>query len=219
MDSTILIVAAPDRLPRIECRGALTARSTLPDTVHLVSAAATPLGGDTITMHVVVEAGARLSLRSVAATVALPGRNTDTSHADVLLDIAGHLDMDLEPTVVAAAAHHHTTVRAAIEEAGALRFRERVQIGRTGEGQGFWSGSMRADVKGRPLLRHRIELGTGSVTDDVLGAPRAMVSELRYPDSADPGDLPGTVLQLADGGVISTWQGARLDPNYAGSAV
>ena len=51
------------------------------DTVHLVSAAATPLGGDTISVRVVVEAGARLRLRSVAATVALPGAATLESHA------------------------------------------------------------------------------------------------------------------------------------------
>jgi urease accessory protein len=218
MDSVLLIVAAPDRLPRIECRGGLTARSTLADTVHLVSAAATPLGGDNVAIRVIVEAGARLRLRSVAATVALPGPRTATSHSVVTLDVAGHLDLDLEPTIVAAQARHHSAVRAAIEEAGALRLRERVQIGRTGEGQGFWSGSMHADVKGRPLLRHRIELGPGAVTEDLLGAPRAVVSELCYPDD-ESAEHPGTVLHLADGGVLSTWQGERLGPNYARSAV
>jgi urease accessory protein len=218
MDSALLIVAAPDRLPRIECRGGLTARSTLADTVHLVSAAATPLGGDNIAIRVVVEAGSRLRLRSVAATVALPGPHTATSNSVLTLEVAGHLDMDLEPTIVAGRARHHAAVRAAIGEGGALRLRERVQIGRTGEGQGFWSGSMHADVNGRPLLRHRIELGCGSVTADLLGAPRAVVSELCYPHD-ELADHPGTVLRLADGGVLSTWQGDRLDPNYARSAV
>jgi len=38
-------------------------------------------------------------------------------------------------------------------------------------------------VDGTPLLRHRIELGAGSLADDELEAPRACVSELRYPDT------------------------------------
>ena len=42
--------------------------------MHLVSAAATPLGGDTIVLRVIVEPGARLRVRSAAATVTLPGR-------------------------------------------------------------------------------------------------------------------------------------------------
>ena len=61
--------------------------------------------------------------------------------------------------------------------------RERVQIGRSFERQGFWSGALHADVDGAPLLRHRVEVGTGSVADDELGAPRACVSELRYPET------------------------------------
>ena len=213
MHSEVLIVATAGRLPRIECRGGLTARSTLSDTVHLVSAAATPLGGDTISLRVVVEAGACLRLRSAAATMAMPGRHSTTSHTDISLEVAGRLDVDLEPTVIAGPAVHIATVCAAIDEAGELRLRERIQIGRTGERQGFWSGSMRADVKGQPLLRHRLELGAGAPADDILSAPRACVSELRYPlDNPDGRSHPrgATVLELAAGGLLSTWQGDRL---------
>ena len=213
MHSEVLIVAAAGRLPRIEYRGGLAARATLPDTVHLVSAAATPLGGDIISVRVVVPPGARLRLRSVAATVALPGPAGRDSRADYTFEVAGCLDVDLEPTVVAADATHESAVRAAVDEAGELRLRERVQIGRTGEGQGFWSGVLRVDVKGQPLLRHRLELGAGGPGDDVLAAPRACVSELRYPgDAQSPADAGSTVLELAGGGVLTTWQGERLRP-------
>jgi len=44
---------------------------------------------------------------------------------------------------------------------GRARLRERVQIGRSDERQGFWSGSLHADVDGAPLLRHRVQLGAG----------------------------------------------------------
>ncbi|WP_099020732.1 urease accessory protein UreD [Mycolicibacterium palauense] len=214
MRSELLIVATAGRLPRLEARGALAARRTLADTVHLVSAAATPLGGDSIRVRVVVEPGARLRLRSAAATVVLPGRTTTESESLMELHIAGDLDIDLEPTVVAGGARHHTAVVATLEEAGTLRWRERVQIGRSGERHGFWSGTVRADLKGSPLLRHRVELGAGSVADDDIAAPRASISEIRYPadQPGGPSALPaGTcVLPLAAGGELSTWQGERL---------
>ncbi len=208
MHSRILVVAQPGRLPRLECHGGLAARATLPDTVHLVSAAATPLGGDTLSVRVVVPAGARLRLCSVAATVVLPGAHSAISRSAFAFEVAGVLEVDLEPTVVAADAVHESVVVAAVEAAGELRLRERVQIGRSGEDHGRWSGSLRVDVKGQPLLRHRIELGAGSPADDALGAPRACISELRYPETTF--DHPGTVLELAGGGALATWQGGRL---------
>jgi urease accessory protein len=208
MHSDVLIVARPGRQPRIECAGGVTVRATEPNTVHLVSTAATPLGGDTIALRVIVERGATLRVRSAAATVALPGRTTAESTAHWHLEVSGVLDIDPQPTVVAGGSRHLTSTRLSVDESGRVRLRERVQIGRTDERQGFWSGSLHADVNGQPLLRHRIELGEESSTHDLLGAPLASVSELRYPDIA--ADALGTVLELADGGSLATWQGERL---------
>jgi urease accessory protein len=208
MRSDVLIVAHRDRHPRIECGGGLAARRTEPDTVHLVSAAATPLGGDAIHIRVVVEEGAQLRVRTAAATVALPGTTTLESHAFWTLDVAGDLDIDPQPTVVAATSRHFTSTRLELTGAGRVRLRERIQIGRSDEQQGFWSGSLRADVQRAPLLRHRIELGHGSVADDALGTPMACVSELRYPEAVF--EAAGTLLELAGGGGLATWQGERL---------
>jgi urease accessory protein len=208
MLSDVLIVARPDRAPSIECTGGVAARRTDADTVHLVSAAATPLGGDTIRVRVVVEPGARLRVRSAAATMAMPGTVTMESRASWELDVAGLLDLDPQPTIVAGKARHLSTTRLTLTGDGRARLRERVQIGRSYERQGFWSGAMHADVDGAPLLRHRVELGTGSVTDDELGTPFACVSELRYPEAAF--DTTGTLLELAAGGCLATWQGDRL---------
>ena len=208
MHSDVLIVARRDRQPRIECAGGVAARSTEPDTVHLVSAAATPLGGDAIVVPVIVEPGARLRVRSAAASVTLPGPTTAESTAHWHLEVAGELDLDPQPTVVAGGSRHASSTRLSVTGPGRIRVRERIQIGRTGEQQGFWSGSLHADVNGEPLLRHRIELGGGTVAHDELGAPLASVSELRYPDVTS--DALGTVLALADGGCLATWQGDRL---------
>jgi urease accessory protein len=210
--SEVLLVASGSRAPRIQCRGGgIQARCTAPGTVYLVSAAATPLGGDTIAIRVVVEPGARLRLRSAAATLALPGAGDPTSHAHWDIEVRGQLDVDLEPTVVAADARHVSTVRLSLRNDGSVRFRERVQIGRCNERDGFWSGSLHADRDGRPLLRHRVELGAGSLADDSIAAPRAAISEFRYPTgdcvSTDDG---WTVLALAGGGTLSTWQADRL---------
>jgi urease accessory protein len=206
--SDVVIVASPGRQARIECSGGLAARRTEPDTVHLVSVAATPLGGDAIHVRVIVEPGARLRLRTAAATVTLPGSATLESHALWTLEVAGDLDVDPQPTVVAANSRHFTTTRLGLTGSGRIRLRERIQIGRSDERQGFWSGTLHADVDASPLLRHCIELGSGSVADDALGAPLACISELHYPDSDV--DTAGIPLVLAGGGCLSTWQGQRL---------
>ncbi len=208
MLSDVLIVASPGRSPRIECAGGVAARRTDTDTVHLVSAAATPLGGDTIRIRVVVEPGAVLRVRSAAATMAMPGTVTMESRATWNLEVEGTLDLDPQPTIVAGRARHVTSTRLAVGETGSVRLRERVQIGRTDEREGFWSGSVHADVDGGPLLRHRVELGIGSVSYDELGTPLACVSELRYPQTVF--DAAGTMLELAAGGCLATWQGERL---------
>ncbi|MCW2651164.1 MAG: urease accessory protein UreD [Mycobacterium sp.] len=211
MRSDVRVVAYRDRAPRIECRGGIAARLTADDAVHLVSTAATPLGGDVIRVHLIVEAGARLHLRSVAATVALPAATTLESQVCWRLEVAGELDVDPQPTVVAADACHESQTTLYIGSGAVVRLRERVQIGRTDEREGLWTGTLRADLDGAALLRHRVELGAGSVADDELGAPLACVSEFRYP--ADETDLAAVPLRLAGGGCLSTWQGASLPPS------
>lgn len=213
MRSDVVIVAAPGRLPRIEARGGLAGRCTGPDTVHLVSTAATPLGGDTLAVRLVVEAGARLRVRTAAATMVLPGAKTHESTAHWELEVAGHLDLDPQPTVVAGGSAHDSAIRLLIAASAQVRIRERVQIGRSGERDGFWSSALHAEVGATPLLRHRIELGRGAVGDDVIAAPRACISELRYP--APIFESSGTVLSLAAGGSLATWQGDRLPAETA----
>jgi urease accessory protein len=167
-----------------------------------------------MTLRVVVEAGARLRIRTAAATMVLPGAATLQSAAHWELEIAGQLDLDPQPTVVAGGSSHRSTTRLRLAESSRARIRERVQIGRSGEREGFWSSAMHADVGSAPLLRHRIELGCGAVADDILATPRACISELSYP--APVFDAPGTVLALAAGGSLATWQGDRLPPDVPG---
>jgi urease accessory protein len=156
----------------------------------------------------VVEPGARLCVRSVAASLALPGASDAVSHSCWLLEVAGDLDLDTAPMVVAARAGHHSHTELHLDGAATVRIRERVQIGRSGENEGFWTGSLHAGIDGTPLLRHRVELGSGAVADDEITAPRAYVGELCFPGlDADDG---GMILELAAGGCLSSWQGDEL---------
>ena len=94
-------------LPVVRASGQFAVRRTGPSSVHLVATAFGPLGGDDAEVSVVVEEGARLSVRSVAAAVALPSRGEPRPSAQrITAAVAGTLDVRLEPTVVAARAHH-----------------------------------------------------------------------------------------------------------------
>ncbi|MEV4128219.1 urease accessory protein UreD [Nocardia sp. NPDC049707] len=212
MRTEVRVVAAVGTLPEIHASGALAVRRTGLDTVHLIGTAATPLGGDELDIEIVVGAGARLMVRSVAATIALPGMRTPLSLAHWHFDVAGELDFDPEPTIVAGGAHHHAVTEVRLTHDARLRLRERVQIGRTGEDGGSWRGDLTADIGDLPLLRHRLELGAGSAIDDSLAAPRASVSELVYPDDrpAETNGLVAACLPLALGGTLSTRTGPLL---------
>ncbi len=214
MRTEVRIVARPGAWPRIHATGGLAARHTAPDTVHLVGTAATPVGGDEIHVTIVVEPGAQLRLRSVAATLALPGRLTRHSCAHWLFEVGegGTLDVDPEPVIVAADAIHESLSAVRLAPDATVHLRERVQIGRTGEDSGTWHGTLSADLGDTPLLRHTMALGTDTATDDYLAAPRALTSVLRYPDD-DPAHteaLASAKLPLAAGGSLYTWTGPRL---------
>jgi hypothetical protein len=85
--------------------------------------------------------------------------------------------VDLQPTVVAADARHVSSVAVQLHEDGRTRFRERTQIGRSDEREGFWSGSLWPI--GTTVRCSAIERNW--VVDDALAALRASINEFRYP--------------------------------------
>ncbi len=146
-------------------------------TVHLVNAAAGPLAGDRLRLDISVGAGVALVLRTVAATVALPGRGDragggdgDDSgrgnradlpslfdvHADVGPD--GALAYLPEPTVAARGCRHHMRARIRLASTARLLWREEIVLGRFGEPAGSISCALHVDVdvdvEGRGHDRH-----------------------------------------------------------------
>lgn len=198
--------------------GALVPRQTSASRVHLVGTAAGPLGGDTLSMRVVVEAGAVLQVCSVAATLALPGR---TGHAaltelSVQLGPDAVLEVCLEPLVVAAGAHVLARTDVQVAAGGRLTLREQVVLGRWREAPGRWSGTVEADLDGQAWLRQWSALGPGAPTWDDLQSARVMVTSLRSPGptshDSDGDASAGCAVRaaLARGGTLTTAVGRDL---------
>jgi urease accessory protein len=198
-------------LPVVRASGQFAVRRTGASTVHLVATAFGPLGGDDARVSLVVEEGATLSVRSVAAAVALPSRGEPLPSAQrITAEVAGTLDLRLEPTVVTARAHHLAELTAVLADGALLTATEQVLLGRTGEDPGRWTGTTRIVRDGRPLLHTTVGLGPGAPAWLPPVAPRAYASTVHI--GADADVLTGEAavrLPLLGGWVTTAW-GAEL---------
>jgi urease accessory protein len=166
-------------LPVVRASGQLAVRRTGPDRVHLVATAFGPLGGDDAEISLVVEEGASLVVRSVAAAMALPRRGGGQSSAQrVRATVDGRLVLQLEPTVVTAHAHHVAELTAGLGAGGELTATEQVLLGRSGEDPGRWTGTIRVERSGRPVLHTTVGLGPGEPAWLPPVAPRAYASHV-----------------------------------------
>ncbi len=193
-------------LPAMGAQGQLAVRRTGPSTVHLVATAFGPLGGDVVSIRLVVEEGAALTVRTVAAAVALPARNGRPSAQRITAEVAGRLDLAPEPTVVAAGAHHRAELHALLTHDAELSATEQVLLGRTAEAPGRWTGTTRVERDGRPLLHTTVDLGPGAGAWLPPVAPRAYVSTVHIGEDAETATGDGAVrLPLAGGWVATGW--------------
>ncbi len=198
-------------LPVVRAGGQLAVRRTGPTTVHLVATAFGPLGGDDAVVRLVVEAGARLTVRTVAAAVALPARAASPPSVQrVHAEVAGSLDVQPEPTVVAVGAHHRAVLHAQLDDGAELTATELVQLGRSGEGPGRWTGTTRVERAGAPVLHTTVALGPGASAWLPPVAPRAWASTVHLGRARDRMTGADAVrLPLERGWVASAW-GDRL---------
>jgi urease accessory protein len=198
-------------LPVVRASGQLAVRRTGATTVHLVATAFGPLGGDEAQVAVVVEEGARLSVRSVAAAVALPSRGEPRpSRQRITAEVAGTLDLRLEPTVVAARAHHLAELAVELTDDAVLTATEQVLLGRAGEEPGRWTGTTRIVRSGRPLLHTTVGLGPGEPAWLPPVAPRAYASTVHIGADADVLTGEGAVRLPLPGGWVTTSWGIEL---------
>jgi len=184
--------------------------------VHLVQAAGGPLGGDDLGLAVRVGPGARLELRTVAATVAQPGSRPGPAHWTLEAEVAdgAHLGWCPEPTVICDGAELRSTVAVVLRPGARALLREEVVLGRAGQRGGRFHGELTVELEGVPLLAHTVLLdgadpaltgpaGTGAaravgtlamVGEGVCGPPEGAGEEpgLRWACSALDG--PGRLL-------------------------
>ncbi len=165
------------RLTRMRSDGPLAVREAASGpggaTVYLVGAAAGPLGGDELRLDLEVGPGARLTVRSVATTIALPGTGESRFIVAASVGTAGHLDFAPEPTVAAAGCHHRAASRVDLAEGASLRWFEELVLGRHGERGGRHASRLDVMYAGAALLRHELRLDGDHSSRAVLGSATA----------------------------------------------
>ncbi len=177
--------------------------------VSLAAGAAGPVGGDDLRLSVEVGPGAALVLRSVAATLVLPGPHRQHSLSETTVRVgAGGTFVWLPGPVIAARGCHHRAITHVTLEAGArLLLREELLLGRHGEQPGAIRQRLRVCLGDRPLHDQEIALGPGVEGWDgsaVTGGRRALGSLLVVdPDWAgQPFGLPSPTAR-ADTALLS----------------
>lgn len=146
--------------------------------VHLVGGAAGPLGGDELRYDVSLGPAACVDVRSVAASLALPGPRDADSTLDITVRVADRASLSWtpQPLIVARGARHRTTARIELAGNARLLWREETVLGRHGEEPGSVTTRLRVQRDGRALLDHTLAVGPrfpGSLGAAVTGADSA----------------------------------------------
>jgi urease accessory protein len=195
----------PPLLPR------RTGDRTGPAEVHLVGGAAGPLRGDDLLIEVEVGPGARLCVRTVAATIVLggpPGRRSQTT-VRATVAAGGELVWLPEPVVATAGCDHLSRSTVELAAGARLTWREELICGRTGEEPGDLRLVTAVRLDGRPLSTQELTVGPrapGWAGPAVLGGHRAAGTVLIV-DPAWADGRTGTGTGAADRTGIGTGAG------------
>lgn len=151
--------------------------------VALSAGAAGPLGGDDLRLDVEVGPGAVLVLRSVAASLVLPGPHGAPSRSDVRVYVAAGGALVWLPGLVIAAhgCRHHAFAHVTLEAGARLLVREEFLLGRHAEAPGALRQRLRVCLGDRPLYDQELAVGPGADGWDgpaVTGGSRAVGAAL-----------------------------------------
>lgn len=129
--------------------------------VSLAAAAAGPVGGDELDLDVEVGAGATLVLRTVAATLVLPGPYGRPSRTQITLRVAPDATLVWlpQPVIAADGCDHRATTRIALSAGSRLVAREEVILGRHGEPPGAIRQRLRVSRERTPLYDQELTVG------------------------------------------------------------
>lgn len=183
--------------------------------VHLLGTAGGPLGGDDLALEVVVEPGVEVTVRSVAATLALPGDGRP-SHQHLLVDVGAdaHVRWLPEPLVAAAGCDHRASTLVRLAAGADLVWCDRVVLGRSGERAGRLASSLRVERDGFPLLHHGLDTGLpGWDSPAVAGGARGvgLVALVGRPGRGAPPEVDEVATsRLAEDVVVATTVAADM---------
>lgn len=125
--------------------------------VAVVAAGALLLGGDEVTIDVVVRAGAWLEVVETAGTVAYPGPTASWT-VQVRLEAGARLLWEGLPLVVAQGADVRRSTGVALDDGACAVLRETIVLGRAGEQGGRVRQRTRVTQGGRDLLVEDLDL-------------------------------------------------------------
>jgi urease accessory protein len=221
VQATARIVATRDGLPVLESDGPLALRRTRATgpylRVTIVGAMSAPLGGDRLAIEAEVGEGARLTVDSAAATIALPGPTRERAHYDVRLTVGDNAELRWLPEQLISANGSELRMRTRVELAATARLvlREEQILGRYGEQPGTLATRLTVHRAGRPLLDQELGYGPnapgGWDGGAVLAGHRA-VGQLLVVDPAfeDFAEKPAEARLLGDTAVLMPLAGPAV---------
>ena len=129
--------------------------------IHLIGGAAGPIGGDDLAYRVDVGEGAKVEVRSVAASLALPGPGgaQSTLAYNVKVGSGARLEWAPEPLIAVRGANHAVHASLEIAEDAELSWREDVVLGRENEETGSVRSRVRIHRAGRVVFDHEFAVG------------------------------------------------------------
>lgn len=135
-------------------------------TLAIVNGAAGPVGGDRLTFALRVGPGARVTVRSVAASMAHPGATGQQSTLTIELAIGtdAMLDWAPQPIVSVAGSDHRTVVAVSAASSSTVTISEGVSLGRHGEPPGRLALRQRVVIDDAPVLDHETVFAAGALS-------------------------------------------------------
>ena len=217
MNGHVEAVVRGRRVVDLRVRPPLAAKILPGPTLLLVSSAAGLLEGDRTLVVLDLRAGASLTVRSVAATLAHPCPGGGTTEADVRVHAGrgARLAWLPEPLVAHAGCRHRARARVDLAPGAVAVWQETVALGRSGEQAGDVELHLGVDVDGDPLLRDAVRAG-GSARE--AGSPAVLGSARHVGTLALLGTRASAGMALAGPGAMARAvadDGARLEEQLA----
>jgi urease accessory protein len=171
--------------------------------IVLVQSCAGLLAGDRFTLTVDVEAGARLRIEELGATLVYPDRGAGPASSVARLTVGeeARLVWRAAPLIAACGCSARREVVVELEPGARLLLAESLALGRFGEPPGALQLASRVSLGGRPLLAETIDTGERELLGSAVVAGRARMIASALLAGERPADdeeglelaLPGTL--------------------------